>query len=187
MSITLALSRDEAYQMVVEKIGVNNLLKHIIAVEAGMIRLAEHFGEDPAFWGMTGLLHDLDYNETKDDEPNHTYITADWLKEYNLPAEMMHAIHAHPGHIPCETKLDWALYAVDPTTGFIVACALMHPDKKLSAINGEFMLRRFKEKRFAAGATRENMAACSNLGLDLEEFMLLVLDGMKRITKELGL
>lgn len=187
MSISLSLTREKAYQMVVEKIGVNNLLKHILSVEVGMIRLAEHFGEDVNLWGMTGLLHDLDYNETKDDEPHHTYIAADWLKEYNLPGEMMHAIHAHPGHIPCVSRLDWALYAVDPTTGFIVACALMHPDKKLASLDAEFLIKRFKEKRFAAGATRENMAACSNLGVELEQFLLLVLDGMKRITKELGL
>ena len=185
--IELSLSRETAYQMVVEKIGINNLLKHIIAVEAGMRRLAEHFGEDIEFWGLTGLLHDLDYNETKDDEPNHTYVTSEWLKKYNLPGEMLHAIHAHPGHIPCESNLDWALYAVDPTTGFLVAAALMHPDKKLSSLNGEFLLRRFKEKRFAAGATRENMAACSNLGLELEQFLLLVLEGMVRISDKLGL
>ncbi len=183
----LPLSRDDAYKMVEEKIGVNNLLKHILAVEVGMRRLAEHFNEDVEFWGLTGLLHDLDYNETKDDEPKHTYITADWLKEYNLPDEMLHAIHAHPGHIPCESKLDWALYAVDPTTGFLVAAALMHPDKKLSSLDGDFLIRRFKEKRFAAGATRENMAACSNLGLELEEFLLLVLDGMMRISDKLDL
>lgn len=187
MSSTLSISRDEAYQLVLEKIGKNNLLKHILAVEVGMRRLAEHFNEDVEFWGLTGLLHDLDYNETKDDEPRHTFVTKEWLDQYQLPDEMMHAIHAHPGHIKCESRLDWALYSVDPTTGFIVACALMHPDKKLDVIDEEFMLRRFKEKRFAAGATRENIAACSELGLELGEFLLLVHDGMMRIRPELGL
>ncbi|PWB74726.1 phosphohydrolase [candidate division GN15 bacterium] len=181
------LSRDAAYALVIEKIGVNNLLKHILAVEAGMRRLAQHFGEDTDFWGLTGLVHDLDYNETKHDEKRHTYLTAEWLAPYHLPEEMIYAIHAHPGHVPCKSRLDWALYSVDPTTGFIVACALMHPEKKLSVVDGEFMLRRFKEKRFAAGATRENMAACSNLGLELEQFLLLVHDGMLQISSELGL
>ena len=183
----LTLTRDEAYQLVENKIGVNNLLKHTLAVEAGMRKLAEHLGEDVEYWGLTGLLHDLDYNQTKDDAPNHTYITEEWLKEYDLPDDMIYAIHAHPGHVPCRSKLDWALYSVDPTTGFIVACALMHPDKKIASVDGEFMLRRFKEKRFAAGATRENMAACSNLGLELEQFMLLVRDGMLTISDTLGL
>lgn len=185
--MNLKLTREVAYQMVVDKIGVNNLLKHILAVEAGMRRLALEFGEDPDYWGLVGLVHDLDYNETKDDAPRHTYLTAEWLAQYDLPREMIYAINAHPGHVPCKSRLDWALYAVDPTTGFIVACALMHPDKKLTPIDAEFMLRRFKEKRFAAGATRENMAACSNLGLDLEKFLLLVREGMLSISDQLGI
>ena len=185
--MNLQLTREKAYDMVIEKIGVNNLLKHILAVEAGMRRLAERFNEDVEYWGLIGLVHDLDYNETKNDEKKHTFITADWLKEYDLPDDMLYAIRAHPGHVPCQSRLDWALYSVDPTTGFIVACALMHPEKKLAVIDAEFMLRRFKEKRFAAGASRENMAACSNLGLELDEFLLLVHDGMMRITDQLGL
>jgi putative nucleotidyltransferase with HDIG domain len=184
---TITLTREHAYQLVVEKIGINNLLKHILSVEAGMRKMAENLGEDIEFWGLTGLLHDLDYNETKDDEARHTYLTAEWLAQYNPPEEMIYAIHAHPGHVPCQSKLDWSLYCVDPTTGFIVACALMHPAKKLAALDSAFVLRRFEEKRFAAGASRENMAACSNLGLDLEEFLLLVRDGMMTISDQLGL
>ena len=182
-----ALTRTEAYRLVEQKIGVNNLLKHILAVEAGMRRLAEHFGEDVEYWGLTGLVHDLDYNETKNDAKQHTLLTHEWLGKYNLPDEMHYAIHAHPGHVPCKSRLDWALYATDPSTGFIVACALMHPSKKLINIDAEFMLRRFDEKRFAAGASRENMAACSNLGLELAEFLMLVRDGMLRISDGLGL
>lgn len=181
------LTRDTAYQLVEQKIGVNNLLKHILSVEAGMRRLAEHLGEDADYWALVGLLHDLDYNETKDDALRHTYLTREWLKSYGLPEEALYAIHAHPGHVPCRSRLDWALYSVDPTTGFIVACALMHPTKKLANIDAEFMLRRFDEKRFAAGATRENMAACSNLGLSLSDFLMLVRDGMLRISDRLGL
>lgn len=183
----LGISRDEAYSLVVDKIGVNNLLKHILSVEAGMRQLADYFGEDVDYWGLTGLLHDLDYNETKNDEARHSYLTAEWLKPYNLPQDIIHAIIAHPGHISCESRMDWALYAVDPATGFIVACALMHPSKRLEAIDGKFMLKRFKEKRFAAGASRENMAACSEIGLELEQFLLMVREGMLSITKQLGL
>ena len=183
----MTLSRETAYELVLAKIGQNNLLKHILAVEAGMRRLAEHFGEDVEYWGLTGLLHDLDYHETKDDHPRHTYLTREWLGEYALPEEMLHAINAHPGHVPCKSKLDWSLYCVDPTTGFVVACALMHPEKKLAAIDEQFMLRRFDEKRFAAGASRENMAACKEVGLELPEFLMLVRDGMMRITSDLGL
>jgi uncharacterized protein len=183
----LKLTRDTAYQLVLSRIGRNNLLKHILSVEAGMRRTAEHFGQDADYWGLIGLVHDFDYNETKDDAARHTYVTAELLREYDLPEEMLYAIHAHPGHVPCRSSLDWALFSVDPATGFIVACALMHPEKKLSVLDGEFMMRRFKEKRFAAGAGREEIAACSHLGLEVEPFLLLVLDGMLTIKDELGL
>lgn len=181
------LSRDVAYRLVIDRIGRNNLLKHILAVEAGMRAVAGHLGEDVDYWGLTGLIHDLDYNETRDNASRHTYVTAELLAQYHLPQEMLYAIHAHPGHVPCRAKLDWALFSVDPATGFIVACALMHPLKKLSVLDSEFMLRRFREKRFAAGAVREDIAACSQLGLELEPFLMLVLGGMMSISEELGL
>ena len=184
---SLSISRAEAYALVEQKIGHNNLLKHILSVEAGMRHLAACLGEDVELWGLTGLLHDLDYNETKDDESRHTYVTAEWLADFNLPEETIYAIHAHPGHVPCKSRLDWALYSVDPTTGFIVACALMHPSRKLSEIDGSFMIRRFHEKRFAAGASRENISACQNIGLELEPFLLLVRNAMLTIAGELGL
>lgn len=185
--MNLTLTRQTAYDLVEREIGRGNLLKHILAVEAGMRTVAQHLGEDADYWGLVGLVHDLDYNKTKDDPSRHSYLTTDWLAEYNLPDEMVHAINAHPGHVPCKTRLDWALYSVDPTTGFVVACALMHPDKNLDAIDAAFMMRRFGEKRFAAGAERENIAACSNLDIELEEFLLLVREGMLTIREELGL
>lgn len=184
---TLGLTREQAYDIVVDKLGQSNMLKHVLAVEVAMRTLAEQFGEDIELWGLTGLVHDLDALETANDEAKHSYLTTQWLEPYNLPPALLHAINAHPGHIPCETRLDWGLYAVDPATGFVVACALMHPDKKLASIDADFMLRRFKEKRFAAGARRENMAACSEFGMELGSFLSLVLGSMLTISKQLGL
>jgi predicted hydrolase (HD superfamily) len=183
------ISREEAYSLVTEKVKQKNLVKHILAVEAVMLRLAEHFDEDTTTWGLVGLLHDLDYSKTADKPEKHTFVTEDWLKEIDagLTDEMMHAIRAHPGHIPCESRLDWALYCSDPVTGLIVAGVLMHPDRKLASVTTDFMLRRFKEKRFAAGAGREAIASCEKIGLSIEEFMELALEGMKRISGELGL
>ncbi len=183
------ISRDEAYRLVLDRVEQKNLIKHILAVEAVMVRLAEELGEDIEVWGLVGLLHDLDYSVTADQPDKHTFVTEDWLKDNGaeLTPEMMHAIRAHPGHIPCESKLDWALFCSDPVTGLIVAGTLMHPDKKLSSVSPEYMLRRFKEKRFAAGADREGIAACSKLSLSLEQFFGLALDGMSRISRELGL
>lgn len=181
------ITREEAAALMESKIKNINLRKHIYAVEAGMIRLAEHFGQDVEIWGLTGLLHDLDYDKTVKKPSKHTFITEEWLRPYDLPPEMIKAIRCHPGHTPCQTQMDWALYATDPTTGFLVACALMHPGKKLAGVDVDFMLRRFKEKRFAAGAERENIAACSNLGLELPDFLTLVKEGMMRIGDVLGL
>jgi putative nucleotidyltransferase with HDIG domain len=181
------IDRNTALALMESKIANKNLRKHILSVEAGMIRLAGHFGEDQNLWGLTGLLHDLDYDVTAKQPEKHTFITEDWLKEFALPPEMIYAIHCHPGYAECRSRLDWALYATDPATGFLVACALMHPSKKLVNIDAEFMLRRFKEKRFAAGATRENIAACSNLGLELPDFLILIRDGMLTISDILEL
>jgi len=181
------IDRSTALALMESKIKNKNLRKHILAVEAGMVKLAEYFKEDTNLWGLIGLLHDLDYDVTAKDESKHTFITEQWLQEYNLPDEMIYAIRCHPGHASCHSKMDWSLYAVDPATGFIVACALMHPSKKLTNVDGPFMMRRFKEKRFAAGATRENIEACSNLGLELEQFLLLVRDGMITISDKLEL
>jgi predicted hydrolase (HD superfamily) len=181
------IDRDEAVSLVESKIKNINLRKHIYAVEAGMVELAMHFEEDIPLWGLTGLLHDLDYDKTVKKPEKHTFITEDWLKPYDLPKEMIQAIRCHPGHEPCQTRLEWALYATDPTTGFLVACALMHPSKHLENVDVEFMLRRFKEKRFAAGATRENMEACVNIGLELPQFLDLIKKGMLRINEVLEL
>lgn len=180
------LSREKAYEFVSEQLS-GNLLKHVLAVEAGMRRLAEHLGEDVDYWGLIGLVHDLDYAVTADDPDAHGFTTCKWLEEYKLSEEALCAIKAHPGHIPCQSRLDWALFATDPASGFIVACALMHPDKKLESIDIDFMMRRFDEKRFAAGASRENMNACTNLGVDLSEFLSLVYGGMLSSAKVLGL
>ena len=181
------IDRPTALALMESKIKNINLRKHILAVEAGMIRLAQHFEEDENIWGLTGLLHDLDYDKTFKKPDKHTFITEEWLKEYDLPQEMTYAIRCHPGHAPCKSRFDWALYTTDPATGFIVACALMHPSKKLINVDDEFMLRRFKEKRFAAGASREAMSACSNMGLELKDFLVLVRDGMLTIVEKLEL
>jgi len=181
------MNRDEALTWVKSEIKSANLIKHILAVEASCRRLAEHFGEDSERWGLAGLLHDLDYEFTSKEPEKHTHITAGWLREKGIDEEIVHAVMAHAEMVEPQSKLDWTLFSVDPTTGLVVAAALMHPSKKLAGLDVPFLMKRFKEKRFAAGARRESIVACSNLGLSLEEFLGLVLDGMQRISDELGL
>ena len=138
-------------------------------------------------WGLAGLLHDLDYDETHRDMKKHGYKTVEILKEYGIPDTVLHAILAHPGHVERKTLMDKALYASDPVTGLIVAAALVHPEKKLEPLDVSFIMRRFKEKHFAKGANRDQIKSCEEMGLSLEEFLDIALKAMKRISKELGL
>lgn len=181
------LSRDDALKLVKQHVSNRNLIKHMIAVEAVMRVLARHFKQDEEVWGLAGLLHDLDYAETVDDFERHGFRTAEILSDKGLPEEILSAIRSHPGHLPRETLIEKALYAVDPLTGLIVAAALMHPEKKLAALDVDFVLRRFKEKRFAAGADRDQIRSSSEFGLELEEFLDLGLKGMSQVADELGL
>ncbi len=182
------MNRDFAYQLVCEKIQQENLIKHIISVEAVMRRLAQHFNEDVERWGLVGLLHDLDYAETVNSPERHTFLTKEWLAAYpEIDAEMIHAIQAHAEHVECQSRMDWAIYATDPTTGLITAAVLMHPSKKLDQLEVKSILKRFKDKRFAMGARRDAIAKCDQLGLTMEEFMTLALDGMRSIAEQLGL
>lgn len=181
------MTRDEALKTLKENCGNRNLLKHMIATEAVMIGLAERLGEDVEAWGLAGLLHDLDYEETVDDPDRHGLVSAEKLDELGISDEIIHAVKAHNEHAPLDGPMDRALYASDPVTGLIVAAALMHPDKKLSGLDVDFVMRRFKEKRFAAGANREQISSSTELGLSLEEFIGIALNSMQRVSDDLGL
>lgn len=181
------MKREEALELVRSKVKTKNLIKHMLAVEAIMKRVAEHFNEDAEMWCLTGLLHDLDYDETAKDFERHSLLTCEWLAGYGLDERILYAIKAHPRKVEPQSKMDWTLFAADPLSGLIVAAALMHPTKKLKNVTVEFVLNRFKEKRFAAGASREDIQACDKIGLSLEEFVGLALEGMQSIDQELGL
>jgi putative nucleotidyltransferase with HDIG domain len=181
------MTRDEALELVKSKVKAKNLVKHMLAVEAIMRRVAQHFGEDVEMWGLTGLLHDLDYDETAQDFDRHSLLTCEWLKDYDLDQRILYAIQAHPRKVEPQSKMDWTLFAADPLSGLIVAATLMHPTKELKNVTVEFVLNRFKEKRFAAGASREDIQACEKIDLSLEEFVRLALEGMQSVDQELGL
>jgi predicted hydrolase (HD superfamily) len=152
-----------------------------------MRTLAIRFGQDAETWGMAGLLHDLDYELTEKSPDLHTQETMKILLDRGLSAEILHAIQAHAGKVPCLNTMDWSIYAADPLTGLIIAAALMHPEKKLKAIDVEFVKRRYKEKHFARGARREEIEQCRNLNVELDEFIGLCLGAMQGIDADLGL
>lgn len=183
------MERTEAISLVKKHVKNKNLIKHMIATEAVMGTLANYFGEDEASWRLAGLVHDLDYDQTAEEPEQHGLVTVQMLQVLNFPEDIINAVRTHNGALgfPRVSKMDKALYAADPVTGLIAAAALIHPEKKLSAIDCQFVLNRFGEKHFARGASREQINACSELGLSLEEFVQLSVDAMQKASGELGL
>lgn len=183
------MNREEALKLVKEKIQNQNLIKHCLATEACMRELAKYFNEDKEKWGLAGLLHDIDYEETKNDPDKHSILGAEMLEKLGLDKEIVEAVKTHNERhgIAPETKIAKALYSVDPLTGLIVASTLVLPSKKIADLTPENVLNRFKEKSFAKGANREIISKCSEIGLELEEFVEICLKAMQRISGELGL
>src|SRR4030042_6886874 len=182
------MTRDEAIKLVQEKIQNQNLVKHCLAAEVCMQELAEKFGEDKDKWGLTGLLHDIDYEETKNEPQKHSILGAEMLENLGLDKEIVDAVKTHNeihGITP-ESKMAKAIFTIDPLTGLIVASTLVLPSKKIADLTTENVLNRFKEKGFARGANREIISQCQKLlGLSLEEFTKIALEAMKKISNEL--
>ncbi|MBD3387021.1 HDIG domain-containing protein [candidate division KSB1 bacterium] len=181
------MTREQAYQLAKPRFSNKNLFKHVLAVEAVMRGLARHLNEDEEKWALAGLLHDLDYEETQKTPEKHGLITETILKEYDVPPDIVYAIKCHNNLAARKTLMDKALYAADPVTGLIVAATLMHPDKKLKSVDSDFCLRRFKEKSFARGASREQIATCEEMNLSLQAFFDISIAAMQSIDDELGL
>jgi uncharacterized protein len=181
------VTRDEALTLLKTHMKTKNLIFHMLATEAVMKAVARKLSEDEELFGLAGLLHDVDLDIVGKDMSRHGKVGSEILEKAGVAREVVHAVLAHPGHVACETKLDRALYAVDQVTGLIVACALIHPSKSLAGISSDFVLNRFKEKRFAAGANREQMKTCSDIGFSLEDFIVLSYGAMLEIAAEIGL
>lgn len=183
------MKREDAVSLIEKNIKTKNLIKHFLAVEAIMGALAQHFNEDEEKWKLAGLLHDIDYEETKEQPERHSLVGAEMLEKEDVPDDVIYAIkcHNHVHGLERKTSMDKALFATDPVSGLIVAGALIRPEKRLYVLDVDFLVNRFHEKSFARGASRERIAACSDLDLSLEEFLNLSLEAMKGIHKELGL
>lgn len=181
------MDREKALSLVKEHLKAENLIAHCLAVEACMRAFAEKFGENTEKWGLAGLLHDLDYQYTVNDPERHTLMTEEMLAPYHLDADIIHAIKAHNNKAGLDSRMDQALYAVDPVSGFITACALMHPSKQLVNVDLTRMKKRYKTTTFAKGASREQMETCVNMGVELDDFLVISLTAMQKIAPELAL
>jgi len=184
------VKREEAIKLLEEHIQTPNLIKHSLAVGAIMKALAEKFGEDQEKWEICGLLHDIDYEKTKDNPNEHSLLGAKMLKDLDFDEEIVEAVKAHNEVHQIEPKslMAKALYVCDPLSGLIVAATLVLPSKKLKDLTAQNVLNRFKEKSFARGANREIIKKCEEyLSLSLEEFIEIALKAMQGISEELGL
>jgi len=184
------LRREEALRSVEKNVTKRNFVYHMLAVEAIMESVAKHFGEDEYVWGLTGLLHDIDYGKTESSPEKHALLAEEILKDFVLPEEVIRAIKAHNfqyTHVKPETRMEKALIACDAVSGLLVACALVMPSKKLTDVKLETIINKFKAKDFARGVDRERILFCEEIGISKEKFFEIALKGLKNISSEIGL
>lgn len=194
------MRREDAYKLLTEMIKSPNLIRHGLAVEAIMKSLcrelriknkelsSEEFIEEE--WAVVGLLHDADYELIDKDPTRHTLVTEEKLRPFGVSERITEGIKAHHFGIKeiRENIMEHAVYAADDTSGFITAVALVRPDKKLSSVTVESLMKKFKNKDFAKGARREQILACEkDLDIPVEEFLGISLKAMQGISDELGL
>lgn len=190
MNSSDGLNREQALTLLDEHIDQDNLKKHCLATEAVMRHLARRLGYDEEVWGLAGLLHDLDYHETKDDMARHGLITAEILTRYGVSDEIIAAIKAHNaeglGLDRCD-PIDFALTAGETITGLIVAVTLVYPDKKIRTVKPSSVVKRMKEAHFARTVNREHILLCEKVGLSLSDFVQICLEAMAGIDTDIGL
>ena len=184
------MDRDKALALLKAQVSEDNLVKHCLATEAIMRALAQKLGGDPDLWGLAGLLHDLDYDRTKDDIKKHGLITAEILRAEGFSGEVIEIIQAHNAENLGLTRtkpVHYAIAAAETITGLVVATTLVYPDKKLASVKPKSVKKRMKEPRFAAAVRREHITLCEDAGIPLDEFIVLSIEAMKSISNELGL
>jgi len=186
------IERDEALKLVKKYVKNGNSIKHMLATEAVMRKMANHFGEDEDLWGLAGLLHDIDMEEVDyENEPKkHGPKSVEILKEEGIENEkILDAVLAHNPAAKDERSdlLEQVICAVDPLTGLIVASTLISPKKDINEIDKDFVMRRFNETSFARGADRDIIKTCEDFDMELEEFIQLSLGAMQDISHVLEL
>jgi putative nucleotidyltransferase with HDIG domain len=183
------MDRQSAWQLLTTYTKNESLLKHALGLEAAMRAYASKFGEDEELWGVTGLLHDFDY-ELHPTAEEHPAWGKPILEAAGYPPEVVYAIQAHGDHtgLPRRTRLDKTLYAVDELVGFIVAVALVRPTKSIFDVEAPSVRKKMKDKAFARAVNREEIVrGAAELGVDLDEHITLVIQAMQGIANELGL
>ena len=189
MTVTPTPTRDEAWQLVCEMTQSEQLRRHMRAVEAAMRAYARRFGEDEDRWGVVGLIHDWDYESGPTPE-QHPLRGIQMLRDGGWPEELLDDIASHADYLdtPRDTPLRKALHAVDEMSGFIIACALVKPDRSLAAVEPATVRKKMKDKAFARGVRRDELVdSAEQLGVPFDEHVEFVRDALKPIASEIGL
>ena len=183
------IERQSALTLLADQKTPPSLLQHALASEAIMRALAQHFGENEDIWGLTGLLHDLDYPATAENAARHGLDTAEMLAG-QLPDEALTAIRAHNaemnGAAGPASRFDYALRCGETVTGLISAAALMRPTG-MEGMEVKSIKKKMKDKAFAASGCRDNIRQCAEAGLELDAFLALSIEAMRVHAAELGL
>jgi len=170
-----------------EKTEKDTTYRHLVSVEGVMRRLGRHFGEDEDRWALTGLFHDLDQDQTANDPQRHANLAAEWLREADVEEDVVHGVlaHAHPEYQ--RDRMSKAIVAADAVAGLLVAAALVRPERSVG-MKVSSVKKKLKEKAFAPGVNREEIGlAETNLGLSLDEFIGLGIEGVQEVAGEIGL
>jgi predicted hydrolase (HD superfamily) len=192
------VTRERVQELLDKYVTTEWLRLHMRESEVIMRNLAKHFGEDENLWGLSGLLHDIDYDYVNKDPERHVVEFDKILEMENLkigediPQEMYHAIKAHYEENSAieekrENNLDYALSAAENISGFLVACALVQPDKKIKSVGVDSVLKKLKKKDFAKAVNRGLIYDIEKTGMSLEEFVSISLESLGEISEEIGL
>jgi uncharacterized protein len=186
----MEFTRDQAVQLLQEHVANEKMINHCYASESVMRALARKLGRDEGKWGLAGLLHDLDIEIVKGDLNIHGAAAERILNEHGVDPEIVDAVVMHNEILSGkerQTEFQHALAAAETITGLIIATAMVYPDKKLASVKSKSVVKRMKEKAFAASVRRENILECEKIGVPLAEFVELSLGAMTEISGRLGL
>ena len=183
------ITREDAFALLCEYTKGEGLQKHGLAVETAMRAYAQKFSEDEELWGITGVIHDFDY-EMYPTMPDHPLKGNEILRKKGYPEEMLTAIMGHASYtnVPRESLLAKALYACDELSGFVTACTLVRPNRKIAELEVSSVRKKMKDRGFARAVDREAIVTGANeLGIPLDEHIQFVIDAMKKNVATLGL
>lgn len=184
----MTLNKSQATKLLNDHVQNENLRRHCLSVGVVMRALAKHFEASAEEWEILGIIHDSDWEETKDDPTQHTVVTLGRIDDERFTHALKSHNTKHTHLAELEGPMEWSLECCDELTGFIVACTLVLPTRKIADLSVESILKKFPKKEFAKAVDRSQISLCEeHLGIKLEDFVKIALEAMQSIASEIGL